>query len=93
MLGPCVDGNSEAQIDAASNRELLVEICRSMSVVLANAFHERPVRQQVTCCRMSARPLDKITANKFAELDRILVHESWLGVIRDVRSRRDISVT
>eukprot|EP00959_Pyramimonas_sp_CCMP1952_P405682 8502586-Pyramimonas_sp.AAC.1 len=46
VFGPRVFGNPSAELDAANNQELLVETCRSMRMVVANTFIERPVHEQ-----------------------------------------------
>ena len=77
---------------AHSNRELFLELCTSCGYVVANTFFARPVEQIVTYFELSAKPMDVVTDNAFAELDHVLVHNSWLHTVQSVCSDRRVAL-
>ena len=93
-MGKHVFGNAQAKLDDPnSNRNLLIDFCRSTDMVIANSFIHRPVEQMVTYYNLTTEPLDDIVHTKFAELDHVLCKARWLSTIGGVRSWRKLGLS
>ena len=89
VMGPTVFGNPNKILASTSNRELLVELCRSLDAYLANTFSGRAPEQLATYRDIGAPALAATTYEHFAQLDHVVVPCMWQSGITDVRVERD----
>ena len=90
VFGPYCFGNPgynpEERPDA--NRELLIELCASSGMCVANTFKDSPAEHQITFHDVFQNPMAPITHKGFAQLDLVLCPYDALWQIRNVRSDR-----
>ena len=75
-----------------TNRELLLESCRTLGAVVANTFFAHEEEQLVTYYGLCAHPQDSITASSFSQIDFCLVDSCILPHIADIWSDRSASL-
>lgn len=74
------------------NRDLLLEWCRSFSMLVSNTFHEHPSDKLVTYHEPQVRPGDPISERGFSMLDILLVSATFKDQILDVFSDRRVGL-
>ena len=73
ILGPFSFKCALQNIATTSNRDLLMECCRSNRLFVAASFFEQPLEAQVTYRSLTSKPMDEITDTRFAQIDHTLV--------------------
>ena len=79
---------TRSRMELGSNRELLVELCTSFALAAANTFIDLPPEELVTYRNLGVAPLTQVTADRFGQLDWLLVPQQDLHRVRDIRSYR-----
>ena len=79
-------GRSTAIFDPQSNRSLLLELCQTHDLAIANTFFEQPANRQVTVYDVGSNPSDMLTADHFGQIDFVLVQCAWMNTISHVYS-------
>ena len=92
IIGPFAFGNAAAQVDATSNRELLVEFCASNAYCVANTFVDRPPEQRVTYRGLGVEPMATVDWRRFAQLDHVLLPQAWQSILSDAFSVREAAL-
>ena len=87
-MGEFIFGNEGADMILGSNRELMVEMCRSVVWYYQTHVLTIPEQKQVTFRRQGTSPLQAIDLGGFARLDFFLVPQAKMQDILDVRSDR-----
>ena len=85
-MGEFMYGNPNATLRPGSNRDLLMEACVSLDLVIANTLHEVPPREQVTFFAVGAAHDSELTPQNFATLDYILLPRVLQQCVGPVRS-------
>ena len=75
-----------------TNRELLMESCRSMGAVVANTFFAQEKEHAVTYYGLGVHPQDDITPSSFSQIDFCLADKSNLEHILDIWSDRNATL-
>eukprot|EP00959_Pyramimonas_sp_CCMP1952_P457863 9475650-Pyramimonas_sp.AAC.1 len=69
----------------AANRHLLLECCFALDLAIANAFHEQPDRQKVTCRNLGVSPPgDDACHLQFSQIDHVLFHQCVCHAFADI---------
>jgi hypothetical protein len=87
-LGDYIFGNSAANLKAGGNRQLLMELCTSQGLAVANTFFDHPCARQITYYELGAHPQSVATPANFAQLDLALLPHEWLPKVTDIASDR-----
>ena len=87
-VGEFVFGNPRQVLKEGSNRELLIEMCVALDLVIANTLQAADPQQQVTYYELGASPHSELTPNSFAVLDYILVPRGMESILGPVLSDR-----
>ena len=77
VMGEGVFGNASKTLDPVSNRELLLELCRSLDNTLANTYFAHGGGELVTYRNFGVPPMDFVSHEKFAQLDQVVAPMSW----------------
>ena len=91
-LGPAVFGNPRKTLDVLTNRELLLELCRSLDGMIANTCFDKPDEQLVTYRNLGVQPASNVCYQDFAQIDFVLVPRSWLPAVADIQSDRGVAL-
>ena len=92
LVGPYVFGERLAQFSPESNRSLLIELCSSLGLVIANTFFDEPPEKQITCYNVGAEAMSPATPANHGQLDFMLISRDWLSQICSVHSDRSIAL-
>ena len=84
VIGPYVYENQGTQINAKANRHLLVELCISVGMLVANTFCAAPMQQKVSCYNIGYKPTDLISWASHSEIDFVLCSKDWHHSVREV---------
>ena len=87
-VGRFAFGDPTKTTEPTDNRELLIEMCHTLSACLANTFFEHPKEELVTYRSLGVPPLAPVSATTFAQLDFTLVSADWLKCVQDIRCHR-----
>ena len=74
------------------NRDLLLELCVSHELAVANTFFDLNVDKQVTYREPGVSPMDNVTDDKFAQLDLMLVPQGFLHQVCSLDSVRTVAL-
>ena len=85
-LGEHIFGDSEANLQLGSNRELLLELCSLLDLAVTNTYFEHAAEHQATFRSICTAPGAPVNAKCFAQLDFLLVPQGCLHKVLDVRS-------
>ena len=88
VIGDFVFRTGRAAVELSSNRELLVELCTSHSLAVANTFLDTPQEGRVTYRNLGVPPMEAVTPGRFGQLDLLLMPQDELHRVKDVRSHR-----
>ena len=88
FVGEYVFGSTNAGLQLGSNRELMLEVCASECLCVANTFFEHACEEQVTFRSAGVNPMGPVSPGNFAQLDVCLVAQSQLHDVADVKSCR-----
>ena len=91
-MGPHVLYSESALITGDSNRHLLVEMCTSLGMAIANTFFAHPVEEQATCYNIGAQPGDPISCTSHGQIDFLLVPQDWLHNVEEVHSNMSVAL-
>ena len=91
IVGPFVF-KSSLPLKESSNRFLMLELCESHDLFLANTFHPHPDDERVTYYEIGSKPGDHIVENRFAQIDFMLVPRSFANVVTHSYSTRNFSL-
>ena len=75
-----------------ANRNLVAQFCHTTNTLLANTFFDHDAEQLITYHEISAKPMDAIMDNKFAQLDYILCGQIGFSAIENIESRRELAL-
>ena len=76
-----------------SNRSLLLEMCESLGLFVANTGFEVPVeKQQVTVYNVGSSSAATLNSTNFGQIDFLFVGREWLHKISGVASCMDMSL-
>ena len=92
VIGEHVFYNSSAAIPADANRNLLLELCASNDLVIANTFSEHQPDALVTCYNVGHHPMDQISWKSHSQIDFLLCPREWHVVCKDIRSYRSLAL-
>ena len=84
VMGPHVFGNPHAVLDPLSNRELLVQLCRTASMVIATSLFSHPQERLATYFDLNSAPSSMVSHRTHAQLDHVLVPGAWADSVHDV---------
>ena len=90
IIGPYAFGNREAQEDPLANRSLLLEFCELWSMCVANSFFPQPPEKLVTYFDLGASPASEVNHRNFAQLDLLLLPQSWRWCVDYCGSEKSI---
>jgi len=93
MLGEFVLGNPARVLEPGTNRELLMELCSSTSLVVANTLCEVPRERQITYYDIGATPASEFSHKNFTAIDFVLVPRDMQRSIGPVVSDRGAALT
>ena len=88
IIGQHVFGDSSSSLSASNNRNLLMEVCNSLNLCIANSFFQHSPESTVTYWGIGSTPLASITTRAFAQLDFCIAQQDWIDSIQDVYSDR-----
>ena len=91
LIGPHILG-TKAHSNAESNRSLLLEMCESLGLFVANTGFEVPVEKHVTVYNVGSSPAATLSSANFGQIDFLLVGREWLHKISSVASCMDMSL-
>ena len=77
MVGPHVFANNEAAIKDDANRHLLVELCTSLGMAIANTFFDATDEQKVTCHNVGQKKQRTISWASHSQIDFVLCPRAW----------------
>ena len=75
-----------------SNRQLLLELCEALDLVVGNTFCVQPPSRQVTVYNVGSNPCSALIPANFGQIDFILTNTDWLHVLQDVASCMDMAL-
>ena len=84
LVGPYVFGKVGAQPDVSSNRSLLLEVCQSHQLAIANTFFHHPPHEQATCYNVGATPHSDVIPDNFGQIDFMLISQNAVSLVEDV---------
>ena len=67
---------------------MLVELCVSAGLAIANTFIENPPESQITYYNVGSSPSAAVRHENFAQLDLLLMPPGWLSRVAWMRSDR-----
>ena len=91
-FGEHIFGDSQAEPRPESNRQLLLELCEALDLVVGNTFFAQPPSRQVTVYNVGSNPNSALIPANFGQIDFILTNKDWLHVLRDVASCMDMAL-
>ena len=91
-LGEYIFGYTSAEPHPESNRQLLLELCEALDLVVGNTFFAQPPSRQVTVYNVGSNPCSALIPANFGQIDFILTNMDWLHVIQDVASCMDMAL-
>ena len=89
-LGEYIFGYTSAEPHPESNRQLLLELCKALDLVVGNVVFAQPPSRQVTVCNVGSNPCSALIPAKFGQIYFILTNTDWLRVLQDVASCMDM---
>ena len=92
LIGPHIFGNKNAYFNADSNRSLLLEMCESPGLFVANAGFNLPLAKQVTVYNVGSSPAATLNSTNFGQIDFLLVGREWWQKNLSVASCMDMSL-
>ena len=87
-FGEHVFGDASSLLKLGTNRELLLELCSSLDLAVANTFFDNSVEESVTFRSVGASPTDIVDTRNFAQLDLLLIPHGCMHNVIDIRSNR-----
>ena len=81
-------GSRVFEDDPLSNRSLLIELCATHQLCLANSFHEHGLENLVTYRDLGVPPLKTCEYPDFAQLDYLVIPQEQLDRVLDISSDR-----
>ena len=78
-MGDYIFGSADATLLDGSNRDLLVELCVTAGLAIANTFIENPPESQITYYNVGSSPSAAVRHENFAQLDLLLMPPEWLS--------------
>ena len=91
-LGEYIFGYTSAEPHPESNRQLLLELCEALDLVVGNTFFAQPPSRQVTVYNVGSNPCSALIPANFGQIDFILTNTDWLHVLQDVASCMDMAL-
>ena len=90
LIGPHIFGNKNAYFNADSNRSLLLDMCESPGLFVANAgFY---LAKQVPVHNVGSSPAATLNSTNFGQIDFLLVGREWWQKKLSVASCMDMSL-
>ena len=84
FIGPHVFSNACSSIPSDANRNLLLELCTSLDMAVANAFFGRPAEQLATCQNMGQQRTNTVDWISHSQIDFLLCQVDWQDVIKNI---------
>ena len=91
-LGEYIFGYTSAEPHPESNRQLLLELCEALDLVVGNTFFAQPPSRQVTVYNVGSNPCSALIPANFGQINFILTNTDWLHVLQDVASCMDMAL-
>ena len=88
LIGNGVFTNSEATIPDKANRHLLVEMCESQGLAVANTFFNNLHEELVTCYNVGCTEQKEISWQCHSQIDFVLCSQAWLPCVIAAGSNR-----
>ena len=88
ILGPYLFSNPSLHIPQDSNRHLLIELCQSLKLVVANTLFDVTAEGQVTCYNVGHKPMEDITWRSHSQIDFLLCSKEWVTQLTSISSSR-----
>ena len=85
LIGPHTFGNKNAHFNAESNINLLLEMCETLGLFVANTGFELSVEKQVTVYNVGSSPAATLNSTNFGQFDFLPV--GWEMVVQNFDSR------
>ena len=88
VIGDFVFRTGRAVEELSSNRELLLELCTSHSLAVANTFMDTPLEGQLAYRNLGVPSMEAVTPARFGQLDLLFMPPDELHRVENVRSYR-----
>ena len=88
-LGEYIFGYTSAEHHPESNRQLLLELCEALDLVVGNTFFAQPPGRQYN---VGSNPCFALIPANFGQIDFILPNTDWLHVLQDVASCMEMAL-
>ena len=81
FVGPYVFSNASANIPSDANRHLMLELCSSLDMAVANTFFAAPTQQLATCYNVGQQRTNITDWVTHSQIDYLLCEVGWLHVV------------
>ena len=92
IIGAYILESAEATIPEDANRHLLIELCTSAGMIVANTFFGVSRDRLVTCYNVGSRPMDEVSWRSHGQIDFVLVPKDWSDAVTSVQTDRTLAL-
>ena len=91
-IGPYIFSDENAICQTEANRHLLVELCASMELIVANTFCEALPEQLATCRNVGHTYTSNVNLNSHSQIDFLLCNKDFAGNVQSVWVAKDLAL-